>query len=260
VRHADAINLLLALAAVAHLAAALLLRARRTRAGYWLFGCGWLCAAVLLVFNSLLAEAPALGNMYQVQVLLALCFLPAHLLLRHRHRLDWTALHFATAAALPLVGALFLDKDTAWRQAPALQSAWFVPHVSSYIIGYAFATVAAVLTGIGEVRRLCDRPDAGHAEAARQVVRLAFPFLTFGLLSGALWADQAWASYWSWDPKETWSLITWLLYAAVLHCHMRPALQRLAAPLQFLAFGALLITFLVVNLAPRFAGSLHSYA
>ena len=257
-RHAEIIDALLIAAAGAFLTAGVLWLARRARAGRALAAVGWGLATALLALNSWLAQAPPFGNMYQVQVLLALCFLPASLLLRTRGPFGWTAPYFAFASAVPLIGALFLDKDIGWRRMPALQSAWFVPHVTAYMIAYSFAAVAFALTLVRLVRR---RPDSdSHAAAAREVVRLSFPFMTFGLLSGALWADLAWASYWSWDPKETWSLITWLLYASYLHIPPRSHLRRLADGVQFLAFAALLVTFIVVNLAPRFVSPLHGYA
>lgn len=80
------------------------------------------------------------------------------------------------------------------------------------------------------------------------------------MLSGAIWADQVWAACWSWDPKETWSLITWTLYLIYLHCRRSPAYRRYAGVAHALAFAALLITFVLVNLLPKMAGVLHRYA
>jgi ABC-type transport system involved in cytochrome c biogenesis permease subunit len=84
--------------------------------------------------------------------------------------------------------------------------------------------------------------------------------MTFGLLSGALWAEEAWGVYWSWDPKETWALITWTLYLVYFHCRRSPSLQRFADAAQMAAFLALLTTYLLVNLLPKLASALHSYA
>lgn len=258
-RHADVINLLLSLASAVSVAGGACLAAGRRRAGYACAAAAWLLAAVPLIVNGWLAEAPPFGNMYQVQVLLALSFLPAWLILRARGPFGWTAPYFVLASALPLVGALFLDKDVGWRRMPALQSPWFVPHVSAYMIAYALAAVGLALSITGMVRR-ATAAAGDPAAASHQTIRLAFPFMLFGLLSGALWADQAWAGYWSWDPKETWSLITCLGYAIYLHVWTRPRLRRYAQSIQICAFGALLVTFIVVNLLPRFGSPLHGYA
>ena len=83
--------------------------------------------------------------------------------------------------------------------------------------------------------------------------------MTFGLLSGALWAEEAWGRYWSWDPKETWSLITWTLYLIYFHCRRSPGLRQWSPAAHVLAFLALLTTFFLVNLLPKMGSVLHSY-
>ena len=253
---------LLAAAAGMYLLAWFLLLRRRARAGFGMMGLAWLVNAGLVILNGLASGEPPLGNMYHVQVVLSLCFLPLYALLARRYALGWTASYFAFVSALPLVGALFMEKQVMWRRVPALQSPWFVPHVTAYVIGYALAAVAFAMTAAGAVgaRLHKSTADARYVHAARQTVRLAFPFLTFGMLSGALWAEQAWGQYWSWDPKETWSLITWTLYLIYLHCQTRPDLRRYAFAAHILAFCALLTTFFLVNLLPRLASVLHGYA
>ena len=84
--------------------------------------------------------------------------------------------------------------------------------------------------------------------------------MTFGMLSGALWAEEAWGIYWSWDAKETWALVTWSAYLIYFHCRMSPRFKPYATVAQILAFIFLLITFLVVNLLPKMGSLLHSYA
>ena len=96
-------------------------------------------------------------------------------------------------------------------------------------------------------------------DAAGDVVRLSLPFMTFGLWSGALWADAAWGGYWAWDIKEAWSLLTWCIYLIYLHVERFPAFASWRRPLLLLGFAAVVVTFLVVNLLPRIE-SMHSYA
>ena len=250
--------------AVLYLAAWLALLRKRETAGRGLMAAAWACNAGLVAFNGFVAGEPPFGNMYHVQVVLSLCFPPLALAVAARPGLRWTVVYFAFVSALPLIGALFLERDMAWRRMPALQSPWFVPHVLAYMIGYALAAVAFAMTLVSAAART--PPDQGGAEtrdaelAVYETLRLAFPFMTFGLFSGALWAEQAWGAWWSWDPKETWSLITWMLYVVYFHCRATPSLRPFALPAQILAFLALLTTFLLVNLLPRLAGGLHSYA
>jgi ABC-type transport system involved in cytochrome c biogenesis permease subunit len=105
-----------------------------------------------------------------------------------------------------------------------------------------------------------------HPEAAQTmrgvdaITRLAFPFMTFGLLSGALWAEEAWGRYWSWDSKETWALILWLCYAQYLHWRRVDSLHRFALGFQAAGFAALIVTFLFVSLIPKLGSALHTYA
>lgn len=256
------ITMVLAAIAATYLLGWLGLSRRCRRTGYALFGLAWTGNAGLFVFNWLAAGEPPLGNMYHVQVVLALCFLPLCLLAARRPDLAWTAPFFAFASALPLLGAIFMEKNVEWQRVPALQSPWFVPHVLAYMIGYALAAVAFVLTMTRLVRdRIMHQPELSrYRVASRAIVRLSFPFMTFGMLSGALWAEQAWGAYWSWDQKETWALITWMLYVLYLHCLARKSLERIAEPVQILAFIALLTTFFLVNLLPKLSSVLHSYA
>ncbi len=252
----DLVNPLLIAAAALYVVSGALFALKRTRVAQVAIGLGWgLNLAVFAVNARIVGDIP-MGNLYQVQVVLALCFPPLLLMLALRDRLGWTAPVFAVGSALPLVGALFMDKQAAWRRMPALQSGWFVPHVLSYMIGYALCTVAFILLirlWLGRARR------TEYRRAIHQVLRTAFPFMTFGLLSGALWAEAAWGRYWSWDAKEVWSLITWGLYA--IYFHMRASPWRRWADLpHLLAYLALLTTFFLVNLLPRLGSLLHSYA
>jgi cytochrome c-type biogenesis protein CcsB len=85
-----------------------------------------------------------------------------------------------------------------------------------------------------------------------------FPLMTMGIISGAVWAESAWGTYWSWDPKETWALITWFLYAALLHGRLTVGWRgRRAAIFAIIGFICLLFTFLGVNLL---LSGLHSYS
>jgi cytochrome c-type biogenesis protein CcsB len=144
---------------------------------------------------------------------------------------------------------------------PALRSVWLQVHVMTAMVGYAAFGVAA---GLGLMRLLQgvsrekdDNTAPGFTGGARgrgeierameRAVALGFPWLTLGILTGAIWAQNAWGRYWGWDPKETWALITWLFYLLILH--VRPLRRwrgwRLAG-LVVAGFGLVLFTFVGV--------------
>lgn len=215
----------------------------------------WGLAALLFAADWVLAQAPPFGNMRHVLAFFPLVMYPAAVYLRHCRGLcvdGW----LAAASAFALIGALSMPLQASWRQMPALQSPWFAPHVISYVLSYGLMTVAALMVLIRPLRGEKAVQDERSADA---LVKLAFPFMTFGLWSGALWADAAWGAYWSWDIKEVWALITWCVYLIYLHteCHVSCAAWR--CPLLLLGFVAVLVTFFVVNLLPNIQ-SLHSYA
>lgn len=226
--------------------------AGRHRLSKRLMGGGAALCLMLFIYNAELAAAPPFGNMRHV-----LSFLPLASVFPLLNRKQDVRLHgwMSAMSILSLIGALCMPLQATWRQAPALQSAWFAPHVTSYVISYGWLTVAALMALTSYAR-----PSRAEAEmsAAEALVVLSFPLLTFGLGSGALWADEAWGAYWSWDIKETWALLTWCLY--LIWFHLRRSTSLLSRrPLLILAWVAVLITFLVVNLLPKIS-SLHSYA
>ena len=242
-----------------------LLRKRTCRWGIGLFASAWTLNATIFVINWIACGHPPFGNMYHVLVVLAGLFLPLYGIHWLQDRSSGLLPAFAVAGALPLVGACFLIRkgsDFAWKRMPALQSPWFVPHVFAYMVSYALALIAFLVIAVKLVQRARRNQEAAHqlTEGARRLIRMSMPFMTFGMLSGALWAEEVWGNYWSWDPKETWSLITWTLYMIYLHCHLDPKLKHLTDTVQALGFLALVTTLTLVNYLSAFASLLHSYA
>jgi cytochrome c-type biogenesis protein CcsB len=150
---------------------------------------------------------------------------------------------------------------------PALQSNWLISHVITCFFGYAALTIACglgfmyLLKGLekGERPRLFFRLLPGREivdELTYQSVVIGFIFLTLGIITGSVWAYSAWGSYWSWDPKETWSLITWFIYAAMLHSRfVRGWRGKRMAIMSIIGFTSVLFTYFGVNYLP----GLHSY-
>jgi len=159
---------------------------------------------------------------------------------------------------------------------PALQSNWLLYHVVTCFLGYA---AFAVGCGISIMYLIREKLEAGGGSTAAgapaggllsmfpsirvlddlnyKAIMIGFPLLTLGIVTGAAWANYAWGTYWSWDPKETWSLIVWFIYAAFLHARItRGWVGRRAAVLSVIGFAATIFCYLGVNL---FLSGLHSY-
>jgi ABC-type transport system involved in cytochrome c biogenesis permease subunit len=148
---------------------------------------------------------------------------------------------------------------------PALQSPWYEVHVVAAFFSYAVFVVSfAVEVCYFKFR---NGPSIGHTDETfhrwtHRLILLGFPFLTFAVFSGAAWANDAWGRYWSWDPKETWSLITWTVYAVYLHTKAIGGWKdRPASILNILGFICMIMTFLGVNWLVKLLDipSMHTY-
>jgi ABC-type transport system involved in cytochrome c biogenesis permease subunit len=154
---------------------------------------------------------------------------------------------------------------------PALQSPWYEAHVITAFFAYAVFVVSfSVETcymkfktpGHG-ARGIFGFMDEYFHRWTHRLVLFGFPLLTFAIFSGAAWANDAWGRYWSWDPKETWSLITWTVYALYLHTKAIARWRNLPASfLNILGFICMIMTFLGVNWLVKLFNipSLHTYA
>ena len=141
---------------------------------------------------------------------------------------------------------------------PALQSYWLVLHVTLSFIGESFFVVAFVCA----IYYLASRNEERKQRLDRltyTTIAIGYPIFTAGaLIFGAVWAQAAWGSYWSWDPKETWALITWLVYTAYLHTRFVKRLRgKVSAVLAIVGFAFTMFTFFGVN---YLLAGLHSYA
>ncbi len=179
---------------------------------------------------------------------------------------------FATPLAMVmLLGAAVTPAEIS-ELPPALRSGWLPVHVGFLFIGdaaFALAAVAGFMYLIQE-RQLKQKrlgslfhrlPNIGVLDEINyRCLTIGFPLLTVGIITGAAWAQEAWGTYWSWDPKETWSLITWFLYAALLHGRMTIGWRgKKAAVWSIIGFASVIFTFLGVNyILPIFIPSLKS--
>lgn len=154
---------------------------------------------------------------------------------------------------------------------PALQSPWYEAHVIAAFLSYAVFVVSFSVevcywrfkTPPEESSGIFGHIDDEFRRWTHRLVLFGFPFLTFAIFSGAAWANDAWGRYWSWDPKETWSLITWTVYAIYLHAKtIGKWKDRHASILNVIGFICMIMTFLGVNWLVKLFGipSLHTYA
>jgi cytochrome c-type biogenesis protein CcsB len=215
------------------------------------------------------AGQPPFKTLFESLVLLAACIAVVYLVVEIVYRARILGLPSAAGCALVMLYALLRQDKDVVNLPPALQSGWFIPHVVVYFFGYAalFVASAAALIYILRPKPIgLNRPDliAGKAIELDKLldgsVRFGFVLLTFGLLVGAAWAKDAWGDYWVWDPKETWSLVTWLIFAAYLHLYYLGGWRgRKLAALVLIGFGAVVFTYLGMNLLPTADQSVHVY-
>ena len=201
---------------------------------------------------------PPLRTLGETRLWYAGLTVAAGLFVAWRAKAPWLRLPMLALGAL-FLGITAANPATLDRTLmPALQSPWFVPHVIVYLLAYALLGLAAGAALWQLIRRKDD------ASLAIHLVHLGLPFLTCGLVFGAIWAKEAWGHYWAWDPKETWALLTWLAYVALIHRLHDPEAQRRwrgrTALLGILAaFAVVLCCWYLVNLLPAAAVSVHTY-
>ena len=229
-----------------------------TRIAWWLFVAGALCNTVYLVVRGIMAGRLPLSNQFEFSTAFAWGIALMLIILQLKSRAHWLRAAAMAMAFLVLSYAALQPKEIT-ELMPALKSAWFGLHIGSAVFSYA----AFVLAGCGGLRYLLQHKKAAAEVLAQldylcyRVVALGFLLLTVVILSGAIWAEQAWAAFWTWDPKETWALITWILYAIYLHLRLRKKLNgKIMAWFVVVAVPIVLFTFIGVNtLLP----GLHSY-
>ena len=183
----------------------------------------------------------------------------------------------AAVMALGAMGyALFKWDAEIVKLPPALQSAWFIPHVMVYFVGYAAVAFAA---GVAVVQLLASRVPwvkrltelkAGSILTGQPLdldaitygmIRFGFITLTLGLLVGSVWAKSAWGDFWVWDPKENWSLVTWLVYGAYLHLRKVKGWRGDAAAwFAIIGFAVVIFTYLGMGMLPTAEESAHVYS
>lgn len=250
----EGIVLFLVIAAIVlNLTAVYLFLKNARRAAFAVTLSAWICSLIIFVIQWMSSGHPPFANMYHVLAALPLVITPLLVYVSYAEKeFKWISWVFPALAAVSLIGTLFMDNELDWSLNPALDSPFFVPHVLAYCIAYAMSGLAFIMG----ISYFADRKNSDrYLDAAHEFIRIATPFMTLGMCLGAIWAEQAWGIYWSWDAKETFSLATWLTYLGFLHLMKQKHSKTFANIIQMIGFIVLLGTFFGVNLL----NSIHAY-
>ena len=212
-----------------------------------------LASFIALLWISL--ERPPLRTMGETRLWYSFFALISGLFTYIRWRYKWI-LSFSTVLATVFIIINILKPEIHDQSLmPALQSPWFIPHVTVYMFSYSLMGCAFLIAVYGLFK-----PQKDMLDAADTLIYIGTAFLTFGMLSGAIWAKEAWGHYWSWDPKETWALVTWLSYLLYMHLRIMGKLSRKALYLLLIfSFLCLQMCWWGVNYLPTAQDSVHVY-
>jgi cytochrome c-type biogenesis protein CcsB len=239
------------------------------RAAHWLIAGGFVIHLTFTVARYLEAGHTPITNLHESLSFFSLAVVGVFIAFERKYHVFILG-SFVTPLALLLLVASSLYSSSIPLLPPALKSNWLFVHTTLAFLSYATFAVAfgaAIMYLIQE--HFLKKKRLGPLyqklpsldvldEINYRCLTFGFPLLTIAIITGAIWAETAWGTYWSWDPKETWSLITWFIYAALLHGRLTTGWRgRRAAILSIIGFFILLFTFLGVNLLP--GDSLHSY-
>jgi len=237
-------------------------RPQAEKAGHILYIFGFAVAVVAFGYRWYHVRHIPFQNLFEVFLSLGMMIYPVSLFCRHILRVGGFSADMLIGAIV-LLPAGFVFNAEPQQLPPALQSWLFAPHVAVYMLSYIFMAKAACqavfqLAGFtpnqSEDLLPCE-------EGTYRMICAGFPLLTLGLILGSVWGKLAWGDYWGWDPKELWSLASWLVYVGYFHFRYifgktRPRINSIWA---VAGMAVIVITLLWVNLSQLFTG-LHTYA
>jgi len=234
---------------------------RRKRIGQRLFLASFCVALLSYGYRWVDVRHVPLQNLFEVFLSLGVLCYPISLLSRRVLRIggQWADM---LIGAIVLFPAGFVFHAEPQQLPPALQSWLFAPHVAVYMLSYVFMAKAAFQAGT----QLSGARQTGSAllnpeEATYELIAIGFPLLTLGLILGSVWGKLAWGDYWGWDPKELWSLASWLVYVGYFHWRYMfgKRYPKINSAWALAGMVTIVVTLLWVNLSRLFSG-LHSYA
>ncbi|MDT8335676.1 MAG: c-type cytochrome biogenesis protein CcsB [Desulfurivibrionaceae bacterium] len=236
----------------------------------FLFNTGGIILRWVESYQQGIGHAP-MSNMYESLIFFAWCIAIFYLFLEFKFKNRLIGAFAVPFAFLSMALASLKDPDIT-PLVPALQSNWLIAHVVTCFVGYAAFAVAAGMGIMYLVRSASleggkEKNPAGLLatlpglkmidDITHKTIVFGFLWLSGGIITGAIWANSAWGTYWSWDPKETWSLITWFVYAGALHARFTKGWGgKRIAWLAIIGFVAVMFTYYGVN---YLLSGLHSY-
>lgn len=243
----------------------------RVRSGNWAYLCllaGFVGHLAATAGRYLHAGYTPITSVHESLSFLALCLAGFFIYLKTYYRAS-----ILGVVVLPVLSALLIFALSFSGQIrplpPVLRSFWLPIHTIFAFVGNAVFLMGFLVSVIYLAAERCIKHKKGNAilpglpplETLDRInykcMSLGFPLLTVGIITGSIWAEYAWGSYWSWDPKETWSLITWIVYAIIMHNRLAIGWRgRKTAYMMILGFTSVLVTFVGVSF---FVGGLHSY-
>jgi len=234
-------------------------KAARAKAGFAAAVAGLSVHTVALLLRTFQSGHAPFTNMYESMSFLAWATVLAFVIIEAKYKVPkvGTYLMLIVIGIMALASSPLMPKEAA-PLVPALQSYWLWLHVSVTLLGEAFFAVAFI-TSIMYLRAKDPEKREKMDSVSYRCVSIGFPLFTLGgLVFGMVWAEKAWGTYWSWDPKEVWSLITWFVFALYLHTRIVMGWKgKRSAFIAILGFLAALFTFFGVN---YLLAGLHSYA
>ena len=248
--------------AILQVAGAFFKKEKLLKAGWLLLIISTLVLSVYLIARGIAAGRVPMSNQFEFATFFAWGIAVMTLFLHYKMKIEGLAPFSVPGIFVMLSYAALLPKDIT-ELMPALKSAWFVLHISSAVLSYSAFAIAAFLS----VRYLLMLRRGASSEEQTlkdldyltyRMIAFGFIFLTLVILTGCIWAEPAWSSFWSWDQKETWALITWIIYAIYLHLRInRRHRGKKMAIYAIVALICVIFTFAGVN---QLMSGLHSYA
>jgi len=240
------------------------------RIGVSLTMIGFLLSAAGVVLRGLAAGRAPWGNMFEFTVSAMLFIVAVYLVMVAKAGMRWLGLPITLLAAVGNGLAVTVFYVAVAPLVPALHSVWFLIHIVAAAVSGAAFNVGGVASILYLVKKRAEDRGAvrGYLAWLPTTKRIdiiayrfhafAFPLWTFTVAAGAIWAEYAWGRYWGWDPKETWALVTWVIYACYLHARSTAGWKgRKAAVVAIIGLASFWFNFIGINLL---VSGLHSYA
>ena len=231
---------------------------------------GFVLSVAGVLFRALAAHRAPWGNMFEFTTSAMVFIVGAYLIMVWRAGVRWLGLPVTLLAAVGHGLAVTVFYVAVAPLVPALHSVWFLIHIVAAAISGAAFNVGGVMSILYLIKKRAEDRDKVHGYLERlpssrkidliayRFLAFAFPLWTFTVVAGSIWAEYAWGRYWGWDPKETWALVTWVIYAGYLHARSTAGWRgSKAAVIAIIGLASFWFNFIGINLL---VSGLHSYA